>query len=68
MRVMERLTTKSFTVDYWDAEGNHLQTCGYCNNTKAEVNTEEYADKNQPKELTHHLPITWEIGEMKQED
>ncbi len=68
MRVMERLTTKSFTVDYWDDEGNHLQTCAYCNNTNSLIDTEEYADKNQPKELTCHLPITWEIGEMKQED
>ena len=65
---MEKITTKSFTVDYWDAEGNHLQTCAYCNNTSSVIDTEKYADKNQPKELTDHLPISWEIGEMKQED
>ena len=61
-------TKKSFTVDYWDAEGEHLQTCGICNNTETEIDAEEYAAKNQPKELTYHLPITWEIGEMKTED
>ena len=60
---MERITTKSFTVDYWDSKGNHLLTSAYCNNTGSEIDTEQYADKNRPMRN-----CIWEVTEMKQED
>ena len=60
---MERITTKSYTVDYWDSKGNHLLTSAYCNNTKSSIDTEEYADKNRPMRN-----CIWQVAEMKQED